>query len=72
MHLKKIQRRLRFDQSPWKEPYIRKNAEVWKKAKSDFEVNLYKLLINIVFGKTVENLRKRVDMKLLRPSETYC
>ncbi|XP_046841791.1 uncharacterized protein LOC124435903 [Xenia sp. Carnegie-2017] len=69
MRLKKIHRALRYDQSPWMEPYIRKNTELQKKAKSDFEVNLYKLLNNSVFGKTMENLRKRVEAKLLRPSE---
>ena len=47
------------------EPYIQMNTELRKKAASGFEKDLYKS----VFGKTMENLRRRVDVKLVRSNE---
>ena len=69
MRLKKVHRALRFEQSPWMEPYIRMNTDLRKQANSDFEKDLYKLMNNAVFGKTMENLRRRVNVKLVRSHE---
>ena len=70
MRLKKVHRVIEFAQEPWMEPYIRMNTEFRKQAKSNFETDFYKLMNNSVFGKTMGNLRNRVDVKIVRDWET--
>ena len=65
MILKKVHRGIKFYQSPWMEPYIRKNTELRKEAKNAFEKDFFKLMNNSVFGKTIENIRKRQNVKLI-------
>ena len=67
--LKKVNRVIEYDQDDYMKSYIMKNTNERANTKNDFEKDFYKLMNNSVYGKTMENVRNRINFKLLSSSE---
>ena len=71
MKLTKIHRLLKFKQSDWMKKYIDFNTEKRTNAGNSSEQDFSKLMINSAFGKTIENLRKRINVRLVSSEKNF-
>jgi hypothetical protein len=65
LKLVEVHRVIEYEQLNFMEGYILKNTNERKLAKNDFEKDFYKLMNNSVYGKTMENVRNRINFKLV-------
>ena len=62
--IKKVYKILDFKQSAWMKPYIDFHTQKRKEATNEADRNLFKLLNNVAHGKTMENMRKRIKIRI--------
>ena len=71
MKLVSIHGILQFKLSDWLKKYIDFNTNKRKNAANSFEKDFFKLMNNSIFGKAMENLRKRISVKLVSNAKDF-
>ncbi|GBM40973.1 hypothetical protein AVEN_250299-1 [Araneus ventricosus] len=64
MKISKIHRILQFEQTPFLKPYVDLNTSLRQKATTEFQKNFFKLMNNSIFGKTMESIRRRANIRI--------
>jgi predicted DNA binding protein len=71
LKLTKTHRGVKFTESDWMKEYIQLNTDLRTKGTTDFEKDFFKLMNNSVFGKTMENVRNRVDIRIVNDEKKW-
>ena len=71
INIKKVHKILEFKQSAWMKAYIDFNTQKRKEATNEADKNLFKLLNNAVYGKTMENMRKRIKIRIIKNEKDF-
>jgi len=65
VELIKVNQVMQYKQKPFMDKYIMKNIDLRIKCKNEFEKDFYKLMCNSVYGRTLENVRNRINFRLI-------
>jgi hypothetical protein len=71
LRIRHVHRVVSFKQSPWLEPYVRLNTGLRQQARNKFEVELFKLMVNAVYGMSLQNVRKHINVRMATNPESY-
>jgi len=71
MELVRVHRCISFHQTQWMKPYVDLCSNLRALATNEFERDFFKIMVNSVYGKTVENQSKRTDIKIVH-SRAQC
>ena len=69
--IKKVYKIFEFKQSAWMKPYTDFHTQKRKEADNEADKNLFKRLNNAVYGKTTENKRKRIKIRITNTPKDF-